>query len=428
MALKYYDAASSLHIPPEDAYKEDYAEMYDYLFANAPNAFRDVEIEKEYGTKCFIRTRARIDAVVSDVATGLKVGNDFKHFVFPPDNPRLAMGDLIRWKNSYWLVTSTNDYGSISNGCVARRCNNLLRWIDDNGNIIIEPCILDYQIGENMDYKGKELSLTSGFQRLWCQKNLNTISILPNKRFIFGVKENPRAFRIAADGIRNFLNTETECNYSKSMIELSFAGDYFNDEVDNAELLIADYYRAKFSIKIEQDNIEQVVGFKTQLVAIAQKDGKQLDVPIKWESDNKDICEVDSEGNIELKAVGQCKIMASFNNNKNVSDSIDINVVENINDVYDVVITPIDYKYTNEILQGDTVTYECKLYKNSIELNDTFEFVIDTDISYSNYIFNVIDGNKFYVKNIRQSKGKLVINCISGEHMQEYIIKLKGSW
>lgn len=428
MALRYYDAASSLHIPPEEEYKEDYAEMYDYLFSNAPNAFRDVEIEKVYGTKCFVPTRARIDAVISDVATGLKVGNDFKHFIFPPNEPRLAMGDLIRWQKSYWLVTSTNDYGSISNGCVARRCNNLLRWLDDDGNIIVEPCILDYQIGENMDYRGKELTLTSGFQRVWCQKNNNTISILPNKRFIFGVEENPRVFRIAADGIRNFLNTVTEDNNSKSLIELSFAGDYFNDEVDSAKLLIADYYRAKFTISIEQDNIEQVVGFKSQLTAIAQKDGKKLDVSIDWHSSDENICTVDKEGNIELKAIGQCKIVACFNNNPNVSDEIEVNVVENVTDVYDVVITPIDYKYTNEILQGDTVTYECKLYKNTVELEDKFEFVISTDVPYANYVFNVIDGNHFYVKNIRQSSDRLIINCISGEHKQEHIIKLKGSW
>ena len=428
MALRYYDAASSLHIPPEEAYKEDYAEMYDYLFSNAPNAFRDVEIEKVYGTKCFVPTRARIDAVISDVATGLKTGNDFKHFIFPPNEPRLAMGDLIRWQKSYWLVTSTNDYGSISNGCVARRCNNLLRWLDDNGNIITEPCILDYQIGENMDYRGKELSLTSGFQRVWCQKNNNTILIFPNKRFAFGVPENPRVFRIAADGIKNFLNTETEDNDSKSLIELSFAGDYFNNEVDNSELLIADYYRSKFTIKIEQDNIEQVVGFKSQLTAIAQKDGKRLDVPIAWHSTDEDICSVDLEGNIELKAIGQCKITACFNNNSNVSDEIEVKVVENIEDAYDIIVMPVDYKYTNEILQGDTVIYECKLYKNNIELADGFEFVINTDVPYSNYIFNVIDNNHFYVKNIRQSSARLIINCISGEHKQEYIIKLKGSW
>lgn len=428
MMLKYYDAASSLHLPPEEQYREDYVEMYDLLFANAPNAFRDIEIERKYGTKCFMPTRARVDAVISDVATGLKVGNDFKHFVFPPNNPRLAMGDLIRWGKNYWLVTSTNDYGSISNGCVARRCNNVLRWMDEEGNIFVEPCCIDYQIGENMDYKGKELSLTSGFLRVWCQKNDNTITIMPNKRFLFGVKNNPRAFRIAADGIRNFLNTETEDNYSKSLLELSFAGDYFNSEVDSAEFMIADYDRATYAIQIEQDNIEQVVGFKTQLNAIATRDSKQINAPIIWETSNKKVCSIDEEGNIELLSLGKCEITATFNNNCSLFDKIEINVVDSISDNYEIIVTPINYKYQNEVLQGDTVEYDCKLYKNSVETDEPFEFVVDTKASYSDYTFNVIDKNRFYVKNKRQSDYDLVIYCISGEHRQEYVIKLGGGW
>lgn len=155
--LKYYNATAPLRKTPKESYQEDYNAMYNLLVDNAPNVFYDVEVEQTYGKRDYKPTRARIDSVINP-STGEKWGDDYKWFVFDPSDEKTYIGRLLKWQNNYWLVINCNSYESISNGCVARRCNNSLRWIDDYGNLIVEPCIINYDIMEQGDYAGKDLT------------------------------------------------------------------------------------------------------------------------------------------------------------------------------------------------------------------------------------------------------------------------------
>ena len=79
-------------------------------------------------------------------------------------------------------------------------------------------------------------------------------------------------------------------------------------------------------------------------------------------------------------------------------------------------------------MQGDTVIYDCILYKNGIAQDDAFTFKVTTNATSKDYKFSVIDGNHFKVSNKKKSSNNLDIICTSGENVYEYVITLKGAW
>lgn len=425
--LKYYNAGSPIRNSPKESYKEDFTEIYNSLVDNAPNVFNDVEVEQTYGKKDFIKTRARIDSVINP-STGEKWGEDYKYFIFDPDDTATYIGRLIKWHDNYWLVINCNTYESITNGCVARRCNNMLRWIDEYGNKIEEPCSINYDIMEGGDYAGKDTTTISGFERFYCQKNNNTIKIKANQRFLFGVKENPICYRVYSDGMRNFMNTKTEDNYSPSVLEFWMGANYLNPDTDDFENLIADAYINQCTITIEQDLIVENIGYKTKLIAIVKKNNKIIDLPVKWESSNNEICSIDEYGNIECLAIGDVIITAYIDENKTVQDRLNITITDNATNEYDIRINPVNYKSNDFIYQGDTVVYECYLYKDNVIQNNEFIFTVNTNVNDKNYKFEILNGNSFKIQNIKKSSELLDIICQTDNMVKELALTLRGAF
>ena len=403
--------------------------MFNSALDNAPNFFEDIEVEEKYGSGRFtITTKARVDSVINP-STGYKYGDDFKSFIFSPVDVRMFIGRLIKWRNSYWLAINANTYESSSNACIFRRCNNLLRWKGENGETIYEPCIIDYNIMESGDYAGRDLTTVSGFEKIWCQRNERTIHIKSNQRFLFGHPANPVCYKVYGNGVRNFLNSVTTDNISPSLIELTVGGNYSNKATDDFENLIADAYKNEYSIVINQDNIKQLVGFKIQLTADIKKNGKNVDnKSVIWTTNNKNVCSIDKEGNLECLSLGNCTITAYLYDNPEIKHSINVDVLDNIKDEYFIEVNAENYSYENCILQGDTVVYNCVLYKNAMPQNDAFNFEIITDANKTNYKFSIIDGNHFKITNNKMSKHDLNIKCVSGSNIYEYPISLRGAW
>ena len=146
MALKYYNASNKIRQPnPKASYYEDYAAILDMGFENAPNVVYDeIEYEKTYGEEDFVSIgRVRVDTILN-YNTGIILGDDYKTFIFAPEFPVIPYyGMKFKWKGSYWLVINTNSYASVPVSAEVRRCNNVLRFFNKNGEKVYEPCIMD---------------------------------------------------------------------------------------------------------------------------------------------------------------------------------------------------------------------------------------------------------------------------------------------
>ena len=165
MSLKYYDAAQKIRQPnPKASYYADYNAILDFSFDNAPNVVYDeVEYEQTYGENDFVKiNKVRVDTIFN-YNTGIILGDDYKTFIIAPDFPVTPYyGMKFRWQGSYWLVINTNSYASIANTAEVRRCNNVLRFFDNDGSRIYEPCILDYTLRFANNEESMEIIVGNG--------------------------------------------------------------------------------------------------------------------------------------------------------------------------------------------------------------------------------------------------------------------------
>ena len=261
---------------------------------------------------------------------------------------------------------------------------------------------------------------------LFCQKNERTNTIISNQRFLFGTKENRKAFRVFGDGVKNFLNSITDDDMSPSVIELTIGGSYISPEVDDIENGIANRFLDSFSVKIDGGDFSDIVGTTKAMTATATSNGATINgVPFTWTSSNPLIATIDSDGNMELLAVGSATITCQIGINNLVRDTISVTVSDIKQDDYDVVYTPV----ISSIDEGTTQTFTVTLNKNNISTAESFSFAIVGTVPATHYIFSIIDGNSFSIKNILEYyNSPLIIRCTSGSYSKDISISLNGRW
>ena len=67
--------------------------------------------------------------------TGKQRGDDFKELKFFDLNYPKGIGTRYRFDNSIWLTNNTDNTKFVTKSNVIRRCNNVLKYIDENGRI-----------------------------------------------------------------------------------------------------------------------------------------------------------------------------------------------------------------------------------------------------------------------------------------------------
>ena len=424
--LSYFDAYSSVrNKTPKQDYYDDFLAMSQQAFDNAPNVFIDeIEVEKEYGSNEFVKVpMVRVDSIIN-FNTGVALGDDFKRFLFMPDYPAPFYGQKYRWKDNYWLVINTDNDGSLNVSAELRRCNNVLRFFDKNGNKIQEPCIMDYVLRFTNNNETPPITIGNKEQKIWAQRNDRTQLIEPNDKFLFGTPKQRVALRIYAGGTKNFLNNVTMDDNSPSLTEFYLEDYQISEILDDLEGGYANAYVNNFSIKINSQEEKYKPSISSQLEAVVYKNNKVFDAPIIWETSDPNIATVDDEGLITTLAEGQVIISACMKDNDSIRDSIEITVSNDATVDFEIRLSPdIDY-----VLQDTTTEFSCYLYENGNQLTNTFNIVdVSVVVPRENYDINIIDGNHFSITNTKKYlKAPVKIEVTSGNQSKIYEIKLRG--
>lgn len=426
VAYPFYTARTQIRTSPKQSYIDDFEAIAELLFENAPNYYSvddeyPVEHEVTYGETDFTEIAARVDSVV-DARTGRTMGDDYKNFILLPTADKVFVGKKFRWKDNYWIAVNTNSHESLTNACVVRRCNNVLKWIDENGVLRTEPCAIDNNLTKNRDISLSTIVLNAGEILVHCQRNERTNLILPNRRFLFGTKENIKAYKIYGNGILNYLNNETSDNYSPSVLQIKMNANFDNTSNDDIINGIADAYINTYSITINQDDIQQSIGFTTTLTAKVYKAGVLVTDDVVWASSNTAVCTVSSSGVINCVSNGSATITASVENNSTITDTISITVTATPVAEYDIRITPNVY----EVYEDSTVIFTCGLYLNEVLQPDVFTFEVLSSLPEYCYEFTSIGGNSFSIKNKLMNLTPLVVRCTSGIYREDFSFNLKG--
>lgn len=427
MNLKYYKATNKIRqSTPKDSYYKDYESILDLSFDNAPNiVYNEIEYEETYGKKDFKTIeKVRVDTVL-DYNTGIILGDDYKTFIFNYDFPiQPFYGMKFKWKGNYWLVINTNSYGSMVTSAEVRRCNNTLRFFNEKGERVSEPCIVDYTLRFANNEDTKTIVVGNGEQKVWCQRNDNTTLISANDRFLFGSPKQRVAFRVYGGGTKNYLNSITDDDNSPTLIEFYLDHYEINPLFDDLENGYADAYLNEVIIKIENPISTMKVGESDVLEAKVYRAGIEIqDINIEWTSSNPEVINIENNLSTAMN-IGSSTIMATIKDS-NISSSLDVNVVdEPVTEYKEIVVEPeVDY-----ILQGQNKQFSAYLYINGVRQEESIDFTdLTKNVPHDKYNIEINDNNHFTIYNEGMYMDyPISLRCSNDDTIKIINIQLRG--
>lgn len=425
MAMKYYNATQAFRTTnPTKAYRDDFVAISEQTFDNAPNVkYNEIEYEVHYGERDFKPIpMVRVEPVVN-YNTGIQVGDDYQVFIFTPDFPEPYYGMKFKWGRNYYLVINVDKGSGLSTSAEVRRCNNTLRFFDENGNKIYEPCILDQVLRFTNNNDTMTIVTGKAEQYIWCQRNSRTIKIKPNDRFLFGVPEQRIGFRIYAGGFGNSLNTITGDDKSPTLTQFYVEEYEMNYQTDDIENGFANAERFEYSIDISENNTYFDVGATAKLNATVYRGKEVVDEKIHWCSSNDEIVSIEDD-ELTALAPGEVTLSARMVDNKHIFGSITVTVLESSAEPnYDILINP-DINY---VLENEEIAITATVYKNGIAQDYPIEIVdISEEVPRNNYKI-MVQGNTFTIINKKKFlSNPIKIRCSYNDIFKEFEFTLRG--
>lgn len=425
MAMKYYNASQAFRTTnPTQAYYDDFVAISDQTFDNAPNVkYNEIQYEAHYGQRDFKPIpMVRVEPVVN-YNTGIQVGDDFQVFIFTPDFPKPYYGMKFKWGKNYYLVINVDKGSGLSTSAEVRRCNNTLRFFDENGNKIYEPCILDQVLRFTNNNDTMTIVTGKAEQYIWCQRNSRTVKIKPNDRFLFGVPEQRIGFRIYAGGFGNSLNTITGDDNSPTITQFYVEEYEMNYQTDDIENGFANANRFEYSIDLSENNTYFDVGVTSTLSATIYQGDTIVDEKVLWKSSNEEIATIE-DGILTTLTPGEVTLYARMADNQHIYGSINITVLDDSTEAkYDILINP-DINY---VLEKEELAVTATLYKNGIAQDVALQIVdVSEGVPKDNYKI-IVNDNTFTIINKKKYLSKPIkIRCSYNDIEKIFDFTLRG--
>lgn len=223
--------------------------VIDNMFDNSTIVHNDIyeenipfDFEFVSNPPCWIGT-------VLDVETGLNKDSDnYRSLYFKDITHDAPRGRYYKWNNNYWMVyETTTDLETIST-CNIRRCNNWLKWLNDKGEVIQYPCIIDDVITSTNAQVAKTITQANSHIDVIVQCNKDTLSLTKNTRIMF----NGMVYKLYA--INNFTNKDY-VDENPSMLYFDFYLDMTTAN-DNVIENLADDIRDKYKLLTPLNDIK----------------------------------------------------------------------------------------------------------------------------------------------------------------------------
>jgi hypothetical protein len=288
------------------------------------------------------------------------------------------------------------------------RCVNNLKWIDSYGKIVSYPCVMDDKLNETtFDFKAP-MYYAPGTVFVIVQKNVDTNTLKVNDRFIF----DGQAFKI--QGVNNFIDGNT--------IKFTMFKDIIADD-DDLVNGIANATTNTYTLSINQNNFQQIVGYTSTLTATLKLNGEVVTSGLTWSSSNVSKATINSGGVFALLATGSVTFTCSMTGNSSIVDTVTVTIAASPAMVKENRINP----QVTSILQGNTQVYTIYQYTNNVANASTFTFAVSGANS-SKYTFTNISGNSFSVKSLGYHATKLTVTYtnVSDSSTATIEIQLKG--
>ena len=353
------------------------------------------------GHDCYEDIEVRVDYAI-DMSTGLKQGDDFKIFAFKDITHKEPKGLMYQYDDDYWLVTNTSELGSVTSEVTVRRCNNVMRWVDrENGYLYEYPCIIEYVLESPQQLKDKDVITANGHITVMCQGDDITRNLEKNTRFIF----NKQPFKLVA--YQNMLNEGVTDNMASDLLYLDMYLD-MEEPDDDIENNIANRFLYDYTLELTAVP-EQKTGFIGKVIPVVKLNGEIVDREVVFTCCRN--AEVQDDGTFTLtgEAGEKAIIWGNIVGNKQLVAEVVINIVDEFDDTYELVI---DQEF-NTLRVGKSKTFDVTLYKNGEAQEDVVDY---TTTRLSGEYFNLVqDGNTFTLTALRISTTPLEIVFSAGQ-------------
>jgi hypothetical protein len=377
------------------------------------STFYTIQEELNPGTNIYTDTQVRIEHVVKN-ELGQKLGDDFRGLIFKNIDHIYGLGYRYRFNNNIWITVFSDFYKFPTASATIRRANYTLKWINDVGKLIEEPCIIEYfKLTMNSIDEAKNIRTGTNQRYIYFQNNSETYKIIRDKRFII----DRRAYRVVDYDSVTFKST------NPGLYELTLEEHQYNSAID---LLypdgtgIANYYgNSTYSIELSMDTISLAVGGSITLSWIVKYGGVVVnDKQVNIES-NENFVTISNVGNnsvtILALAEGSTTLNVSLVGNDSVSDSLDITIDAMPSENISEFISGSSTINTNE-----SANYEIHRFVNSIDDGSQYTFSLNSSlatlINIGTNTTTVVAGNNL---------GNLILTAINTTSLEQFTFNIE---
>lgn len=161
--------------------------------------------------------------------------------IYSLDKSIIKGGSLVQWMDSFWLVVEQDANNEVYTKAKMRRCNHLLKWIDSEGVIHQQWCIIEdgtkYLTGE---YEDRQFIVTRGDSRIsmTISRNEHTVKFSRKNRFLIDDPDSESKLSYMLTKPLKVGNI-----YDGEGVYCFVLQEVVSTDNDNHELGIADYYK-----------------------------------------------------------------------------------------------------------------------------------------------------------------------------------------
>ena len=186
MSLNTYNAyLNGVAQKPVDYWRELMQETVNSDWDNA-STIEETQGQKEVGSAEFSTEELRVMSVI-DPKTGNALGDDYRKIIYKDfENASRFMGKYYTFGGETWLTINTNTRIGATKSAILQRCNNTLKWFDNNSVLHTWACVFQRNLtGTAFIYGSEGVPEVDADSVIKVQRNSETNLISVNQRFIF---------------------------------------------------------------------------------------------------------------------------------------------------------------------------------------------------------------------------------------------------
>lgn len=407
----YENYLTNISRTPNQTYLDNAQAFNNSIWGNSTQTSFTVLEEDSLGAGTYHEVDISVDMAI-ELSTGNKKSDDWKIFSFKSLTGETQLGLLYKYAQNYWLSCNTDELGGATKSVEVRRCNNFLKWVDKtNGNINSFPCVVDYTIQSPQPSKNKDVVVAGGHIVVWVQGNAKTLSLTKNQRFIF----NGQPYKLTSYNNllqNNIVDVNTTILYYDMYLDVSVPDDDLVNNVANATEYV-------YTINLSSSVTKQVNGYSGKLDCIVCLNGENVDRTIVYTGN--EYVTVNQNGTYSLTGANGdvAVITANIEGNPNLTDSVNIEIVDTVVDEYTLDIEP----NISTLRQNDSIVFSVNEYKNGTvqTVVPTFTTSGANDDTYS----LIQNGNSFTLGCVKFSQTPLTITFNSENATTHMTVDLK---